>query len=49
MVDTGDVEVVMLTQSAKAKGRRLQQWVREQLIEKLDIHPEDLELSLIHI
>ena len=43
MDDTGDVEVVMLTQSAKAKGRRLQQWVREQLIEKLDIHPEDLE------
>jgi len=33
----------MKTQSAKAKGRRLQQWFREQLIEKLDIHPEDIE------
>jgi len=31
------------TQSAKAKGRRLQQWVRDLLIEKLDIHPEDIE------
>ena len=33
----------MLTSSAKAKGRRLQQWMRSLLIEKLDIHPEDLE------
>lgn len=33
----------MKTQSAKAKGRRLQQWVRDQLIEKLEIHPEDIE------
>lgn len=33
----------MKTQSAKAKGRRLQQWVRDQLIESLDIHPEDIE------
>tara|TARA_Y100000310_G_C19953797_1_gene478060 strand:- start:126 stop:461 length:336 start_codon:yes stop_codon:yes gene_type:complete len=33
----------MLTQSAKAKGRRLQQKFRELLIEKLDIHPEDIE------
>ena len=33
----------MKTQSAKAKGRRLQQWVRDLLIEKLDIHPEDIE------
>lgn len=33
----------MKTQSAKAKGRRLQQWVRDQLIEKLDVHPEDVE------
>ena len=31
------------TQSAKAKGRRLQQWVREQLIEELKVHPEDVE------
>ena len=33
----------MKTSSAKAKGRRLQQWVRERLIEGLDIHPEDIE------
>ena len=40
-----DVKVVkkMKTQSAKAKGRRFQQWVRDQLIEKLDVHPEDVE------
>ena len=31
------------TQSAKAKGRRLQQWVRDLLIEKLEVHPEDVE------
>ena len=31
------------TQSAKSKGRRLQQWVRNILIEKLDVHPEDVE------
>jgi len=33
----------MRTSSAKAKGRRFQQWVRDQLIESLDIHPEDIE------
>ena len=33
----------MRVQSAKAKGRRLQQWVRDRLIEMLDIHPEDIE------
>ena len=33
----------MNTSSAKAKGRRLQKWVREQLIEKLEIHEEDIE------
>ena len=33
----------MKTQSAKAKGRKLQQWMRTLLIEKLDIHPEDIE------
>lgn len=33
----------MKAQSAKAKGRRLQQWVREKLIEHLQIHPEDIE------
>ena len=51
----------MKTQSAKAKGRKLQQWMRNLLIEKLEVHPEDIEsrsmgaggedliLSLIHI
>ena len=39
-----DVKYVKVkTQSAKAKGRRFQQWVRDQLIEKLDVHPEDVE------
>ena len=33
----------MKTQSAKAKGRKLQQWVRDQLIEQLNVHPEDIE------
>ena len=33
----------MKPQSAKAKGRNLQKWVRERLIESLDIHPEDIE------
>jgi hypothetical protein len=33
----------MKVQSAKAKGRRLQQWVRDQLIEQLNVHPEDIE------
>ena len=33
----------MKTQSAKAKGRKLQKWMRELLIEKLNIHPEDIE------
>ena len=33
----------MKTQSAKAKGRRLQQWIRDKLIEQLDVHPEDIE------
>ena len=33
----------MKTQSAKAKGTRLQQWVRDLLIEKLNVHPEDVE------
>ena len=33
----------MKVQSGKAKGRRLQQWVRDFLIENLDIHPEDIE------
>ena len=33
----------MKTQSAKAKGRKLQQWVRTQLIEQLDVHPDDIE------
>ena len=33
----------MKPQSAKAKGRRLQKEFRELLIEKLNIHPEDIE------
>ena len=33
----------MKTQSAKAKGRKLQQWTRDRLIESLRIHPEDIE------
>jgi hypothetical protein len=33
----------MNTRSAKDKGRRLQQWVRNMLIEMLDVHPEDIE------
>ena len=33
----------MKTSSAKAKGRRFQQWVRDQLIEQLEVHPEDVE------
>ena len=33
----------MKTQSAKAKGRRLQQWFRDILTEELNIHPEDIE------
>ena len=33
----------MKTQSAKAKGRRLQQWFRDLLIEKIEGHPEDIE------
>jgi len=33
----------MKPQSAKAKGRRLQQQFRELLIEELGIHPEDIK------
>ena len=33
----------MKVQSGKAKGRRLQQWTRDVLIESLNIHPEDIE------
>ena len=33
----------MRPQSAKAKGRVLQQWVRDLLVERLHIHPEDIE------
>ena len=33
----------MKTQSAKEKGRKLQQWVRDQIIEQLEVHPEDIE------
>ena len=33
----------MRPQSAKAKGRKLQQQVRQKLIDELGIHPEDLD------
>ena len=33
----------MQVQSAKAKGRNLQKWTRERLIEELEIHEEDVE------
>ena len=33
----------MKPQSAKAKGRNLQKWVMERLIEHLNVHPEDIE------
>ena len=33
----------MKVQSGKSKGRRLQQWARDVLIETLNIHPEDIE------
>ena len=33
----------MKTSSAKAKGRRLQKWFADQLVEKLGIDPEDIE------
>ena len=33
----------MKTQSAKGKGRRFQQCVRDMLIEHRDVHPEDIE------
>ena len=33
----------MKTQSAKAKGRNLQKWVVNQLIEAFQIHPEDIK------
>ena len=33
----------MKTQSAKNKGRTLQKWVVNQLIEAFDIHPEDIK------
>lgn len=33
----------MKTQSAKAKGRNLQKWTRDQLIKELKIHGEDIE------
>ena len=39
----GNAFINMKTQSAKAKGRRFQQWVRDQLIEQLNVHPEDIE------
>ena len=37
------ISVIMKTIKCKAKGRRLQQWFRDLLIEKLGVHPEDIE------
>lgn len=34
---------MMKPQSAKAKGRKLQQWIRDKLIEEFEIHPEDIK------
>ena len=33
----------MKTSAAKQKGRKLQQWMRDLLIQKLGVHPEDIE------
>ena len=33
----------MKTSSAKATGRKLQQWFRDLLIEEVNVHPEDIE------
>ncbi len=40
---SGNMKVKMKTQSAKSKGRRLQQWIRDKLVEQLGVHPEDVE------
>ena len=37
------MEVNSENSECKAKGRRLQQWFRDLLIEELEIHPEDIE------
>ena len=33
----------MTPQSAKAKGRKLQKWFRQRLIDTLNLHPDDVE------
>ena len=33
----------MTPQSAKAKGRKLQKWFRQRLIDTLKLHPDDVE------
>jgi hypothetical protein len=33
--------------SAKAKGRALQDWTRQKLIEELEIHPEDIKTAVM--
>ena len=38
-----DCELCNENTERKAKGRRFQQWVRDKLIEVLNIHPEDIE------
>ena len=37
----------MKASSAKAKGRSLQNWIRELLIEELDIHEEDIKTAVM--
>ena len=33
--------------SAKAKGRALQNWLRERLIEEFNLHPEDVKTAVM--
>lgn len=37
----------MKTKSAKAKGRRLQNWVKEQLIKTVDFAPQDVKTAIM--
>ena len=37
----------MKPSSAKAKGRSLQNWIRQRLIEELDIHEEDIKTAVM--
>jgi len=37
----------MKPSSAKAKGRALQDWMRNKLMEELDIHPDDIKTAVM--